>query len=415
MPLSFCSLPRRVASLLLSLSFLATFSAAAQDSTLTRLIRQHQYPLTASGGQYGGAGWDKLRVAIQKSQFVLVGEDHGQAEIPPFTAAVAQVLKPAVFVAEVDPYVAQKVTRLVAQPGPASAYLQQYPEALCFFNWAEEFELVRTLRAQRVQLVGLDQVYCTTAAPFYAQLAGLVKNKATKTYLARRAVAYAAQDRAFEKLGNDDFVMLSQPQSAIDSLLLLTKNESPAAQKMAQDYATSYAIYKGQVKGTGGQQERLNLMRRNLLQALWPYQSAAGLAAPKLLFKLGSNHLARGLSQSVKGEFYDVGSLAQNLAEAAGQQSLHLYIIGKQGARAESDNPYFSARRTKAYTAAENASLRPYLNQVAGPDWAVFDLRYARRAITTGQLQLADQSLQRTIMGYDYLVIIPETTASHVM
>lgn len=410
MILSLCSLPRRVAGLWLLLNFLVVFSAAAQDSTLTRLIRQHYYPLTVSDGQYGGAGWDKLRAAIQKSQFVLVGEDHGLAEIPPFTAAVAQVLKPAVFVAEVDPYVAQKVTQLVAQPGPATAYLQQYPEALCFFDWAEEFELVRTLRAQQARLVGLDQVYCNTAAPFYAQLAGLVKDKAAKTYLTHRAAAYAAQDHAFEKLGNDDLVMTTQAQSAIDSLLLLTKNESPAAQKMAQDYAASYAIYKNQ-----DHQARLNLMRRNLLQALWPYQSAAGLAAPKMLFKFGSNHLARGLSQSVKGEFYDVGSLAQSLVEAQGQKSLHLYIIGKQGARAESDNPNFPARRTSTYTAAENASLRPYLNQVTGPAWAVFDLRFVRRAITTGRLQLADQSLQRTIMGYDYLIIIPETTASHVM
>ena len=392
------------------LFLLAPRLAAAQDSTLTRLIRQHQYPLTVSGNQYGGAGWDKLRVAIQKSQFVLVGEDHGLAEIPPFAAAVARVLKPAVFVAEVDPYVAQKVTRLVAQPGPATAYLRQYPEALCFFNRAEEFELVRTLRAQQVRLVGLDQVYCTTAAPFYAQLAGLVKNKSTKTYMARRAGAYAAQDQAFEKLGNDDYVMTMQAQSAIDSLLLLTKNESPAAQKMAQDYAASYAIYK-----TGDHQTRLNLMRRNLLQALWPYQSATGLTAPKMLFKFGVNHLARGLSPAKFGEFYDVGNLVQSLAEAESQKSLHLCIVGKQGTRASLDNPYFPARRTKAYTAAENASLRPFLDQVTGPGWAVFDLRFARRAITTGRLQLTNQPLQRTIMGYDYLIVIPETTASHVM
>jgi hypothetical protein len=40
--------------------------------------------------------------------------------------------------------VAQHVTQLLAQPGPATAYLQRYPEALCFFDWAEEFELART-------------------------------------------------------------------------------------------------------------------------------------------------------------------------------------------------------------------------------------------------------------------------------
>lgn len=411
MPTTFYSLPRRVAGFLLLLSFPLAFAASAQDSTLTRLIRQHHYPLTVSGGQYGGAGWDKIRAATAKSQFVLIGEDHGLAQIPQFTAAVAQVLKPAVFVAEVDPYVAQKVTQLAAQPSAtATAYLRQCPEALCFFYWAEELELVRTLRAQQVRLVGLDQVFCTTAAPFYNQLAKLVKGPAARAYLQRRATAYAAQDQAFEKLGGDDYVMTTQSQTTIDSLLLLTKSESPAAQAMAQAYATSYAIYKKQ-----DHQARLNLMRRNLLRELWPYQSASGLAAPKMLFKFGSNHLARGLSQSVKGEFYDLGNLAQSLAEAEGKKSLHLYIIGKQGERAESDNPYFPARRTSTYTAAENASLRLFMDQVTGPAWSVFDLRFIRRAITTGKLQVADQSLQRSLMGYDYLIVIPKTTASHAM
>ncbi|RYY19445.1 MAG: hypothetical protein EOO36_05750 [Cytophagaceae bacterium] len=389
---------------------LSCLAACAQDSTLTRLARHNHYALQVSGAQLGGPGWQKLRADVQKSQFVLVGEDHGLAQIPLFTAAVAQCFKPAVFVAEVDPYVAQAVTRLVAQPGPATAYLRRYPEALCFFDWAEEFELARTLRAQQVPLLGLDQVFITTSAPFYAQLAGLVKGKVAKDYFRRQASRYETQNQAFEKLGHDDFVMATQPQSALDSLGLLTSREGPAAQKMARDYALSYAIYKQQAH-----QLRVNLMKQNLQQALQPYQTATGPAVPKMLFKFGSNHLARGLSQSVKGEFYDVGNVVQNLADIQGQQSLHLYIIGKQGERAESDNPNFPARRVGTYTAAENPELRPFLDQVAGPAWSVFDLRPLRRALTTGKLRLANPSLERTILGYDYLIVIPETTASHAM
>lgn len=393
-----------VAGLLLG----STLAAHAQDSTLTRLIRQNRYSLIANGTQFSGAGWDKLRANVQKSQFVLLGEDHGLAQVPQLAAAIAQVLKPTVFVAEVDPYVAQEATRLVAQPGPATAYLRRYPEALCFFDLAEEYELVRTLRAQQVQLLGIDQVYCTTSAPFYARLAELVKAKPTKAYLQRQAKAFEAQNQRYEKQGQDDYVMTTQPQSAVDSLLLLTKPESPAAQKMAQDYATSYAIYK-----TQAHQTRVNLMKQNLQQALRPYQTPAGLAAPKMLFKFGSNHLARGLSQSVKGEFYDVGNLVQNLADAAGQRSLHLYIIGRQGQQAESDNPNYPNRRVGKYT-LENTGLQAFVDQAAGPEWVVIDLRPARQAITTGKL-LVNQFMQRSILGYDYLIVIPETTASHAM
>jgi hypothetical protein len=383
-------------------------AALAQDSTLTRLIRQNRYTLTANGTQFGGAGWDKLHAAVQKSQFVLVGEDHGIAQIPQFTAALAQVFKPAVFMAEVDPYVAQAATRLAAQPGLPTAYLRRYPEALCFLDLAEEFELVRTLRAQQVQLVGLDQVFCTTSSPFYMQLAELVKAAPAKAYLQRQARAFEAQNQRYERLGQDDYVMTTQPQGAVDSLLLLTNKESPAAQEMARDYATSYAIYK-----TQAHQTRINLMKQNLLQALLPYQTPSGLVAPKMLFKFGSNHLARGLSQSVKGEFYDVGNLVQNLADVAGQRSLHLYVIGKQGQQAESDNPYFPARRVGKY-AIENVGLQVFVDQATGPEWVVIDLRPARRAITTGKL-LVNQFVQRSILGYDYLIVIPETKASRAL
>jgi hypothetical protein len=419
MPLLPVCAVRRAFSLLplVGLIWLLPAAAQAQDSTLTRLIRRSQLALTpGNGAQFSGPGWDKIRADVQQSQFVLLGEGHGMAQIPVFAAAVAQVLKPALFATEVDPYIAQRVTQLVAQPGlaPAAAYLQRYPEALCFYDWAEELELVRALRAQQAQVLGLDQVYGSTAAPFYAQLAGLVKNKPAKAYLQRRAAAYEQQTQAFEKLGNDDWVMDKQASGTVDSLLLLTKGESPIAQKMAQDYVASYHIYQAHQRNANGHQERLNMLKRNLLQALPTYQTTASPAAPKMLFKFGSNHLARGLSPLMKGEYYDLGNLVQNLADMQGQKSLHVYVIGKQGARAEADNLNFPAKNAVTYTAAENVALRPFLEQVTGPAWVAFDLRPTRQALTTGKLQVAEK-LRRIIQGYDYLVVIPETTASHLI
>jgi hypothetical protein len=389
--------------------------AAAQDSTLTRLIRQNRCPLAAAGAQFSGPGWDKLQAAVQKSQFVLLGEDHGTAEIPVFTAAIARELKPALFVAEIDPYVAQEITRLVAQPGPPTAYLRQYPGALCFYSLAEEFELMRTLRAQQTQLLGIDQVWSLSAAPFYTRLAGQVKSKATQTYLKQRAAAYQAQDQANERQGGHTYAMTAQGASAIDSLLAITKKEGPAVQKMVQDYATSYRIYQAQIHGTGGHQERLNLMKRNLLQEVRPYETVGNQNIPKALFKFGGAHSARGLSPIRGGDFYDVGNFAQNLAEAQGQQSLHILIMGKQGSRATSLNPRFPDKIARPYTEADaDAEVeKPFLAQTSGPAWSVFDLRPLRAAISKGKLQVPNQTLQRTIMGYDYLVVMPETTASH--
>lgn len=400
--------PRFLPALLVLLSWLP---AHAQDSTLTRLIRQHQYPMVAAGAQFSGAGWDKLQQSIQKSQFVLVGEDHGLAQIPLFTAAVAQVLKPAVFVAEIDPYVAADLTALTAQPGLPTAYSQQYPEALCFYNWAEEFELIRTLRTQHAQVVGLDQVYVATAGRFYARLAALAKGKPARAYLRRQAASYQAQGQAFAREGKDRFSMSEQRPAALDSLVAATRQEGPAVRQMVQDYALSYQIYQGQIHGTGGHQERLNLMRCNLLRHLGPYQAAGAPPLPKMLFKFGANHLARGLSPVAFGEFYDVGNLAQDLAEAQGQTSLHVKVVGQQGTRGSSLNPLDPGNQAAAYTAADNARLKPFFDQTTGPAWNVVDLHPARRALAAGKL-LVGQTMQRLLLGYDYLIVIPETTAS---
>lgn len=90
------------------------------------------------------------------------------------------MLHPAAFVAEIDPYVAQDLTALAA-PGLPTAYSRRYPEALCFYNRAEEFELVRTPRAQRVQVLRLEQVFIATAGRFYARLAEQANGKPEKS------------------------------------------------------------------------------------------------------------------------------------------------------------------------------------------------------------------------------------------
>lgn len=400
-------------SLLLLSGWLLAPAARAQDSTFTRLIRQNQFALTPQGSQFSGPGWAKIQEAIQKSQFVLVGEDHGMAEIPLFTAAVARELKPALYAIEVDPYVAANLTRFAAQPGQPTAYLRQYAGSLCFGTLAEEFELARTLRAQQARIIGLDQIFITNAAPTYRQLAGLVKGKAAQAYFAQRAAAYERQAHAALLEASPSFVMLKQTPAAIDSLLALTKTESPAAQQLAQDYAASYRIYL-----SGSHQDRVNLMKRNLLQELRPYQTAAGLAVPKMLFKFGAFHLARGASPIGFGEFYDLGNLMQNVADIQQQKSLHILIVGKQGAKVDGVGILLQNHPPTTYTEAsydEELPIKAFTDGLSGPAWGVFDLRPLRKALAQEKPQLPGRKLERIITGYDYLVVVPETTASHPM
>jgi hypothetical protein len=397
---------------LLLLAILLSRQAQAQDSTLTRLVRQNQYDLNLTGTQFAGTGWKKLQQDIAKSQFVLVGEDHGMAQIPLFTTALARELKPALYVAEIDKYQAQDVSRLAEQPGLPVAFTKQHPMALSFYSWAEEFELIRYLRTQHVPIIGIEQVGAPTPGRFFGVLAEQVKRPTTKAYLRQRAIKYQAWDRATMVTGKyDGSTMNALLESSLDSLRTLTRSEGPQAQQMVTDFIASYHIYElNRLGKPGSHRTRINLMKRNLLTELRPYQ-ANGQPLPKMLFKFGAYHVARG--RSIWGDMYDVGNLAADLADAQDQKTLHVFVIGKRGTKVGGANPDDFTKNTAPYSLADEAMIKPFVAQTkAGGAWQVFDLRPVRRALLADKLQVSSQELSATILGYDYVVIIPETTAS---
>ncbi|MFC6223488.1 hypothetical protein ACFP2F_09565 [Hymenobacter artigasi] len=385
--------------------------ARAQDTTMTRLLRANVYPLTAAKAQLSGTGWERLQASIAKSQFVLVGEDHGMAQIPQFTQAVARELQPAAFITEIDRYQAGALTRLTATPGPPTAYLKASPGALSFFSWEEEYELAQQLRAQKAQIIGIEQVGVFTPGRFFEQLANQVRSKTTRIYLQQRRVVYQQHDNEQSRSGGHAYSMVIQHQSALDSLVAITKSESPEVRRMVQEYLLSYLIYKDQVKGLDSHQARVNLMKRNLLEALRPLAPQPGQPLPRLLFKFGASHMARMLSPWAG--ITDVGNLAQNLADVQDARSLHLLVMGRQGTQVGGFNPDDPSKNVVPFDISKETYLKPFADITTGPAWQVFDLRPARRALLNDKLKLTDQMLVALLLGYDYFILIPNATASH--
>ncbi|MCB2376788.1 hypothetical protein LGH70_04305 [Hymenobacter sp. BT635] len=386
-------------------------SAQAQetDTTFIRLLRKNTFTLTQNGPELAGPGWARLQQDIQQSQLVLLGEDHGVAQIPGFATAVARELKPALYVAEIDKYQAQDLNRLAAQPGLPTAYNKQHAMGLAFYSWAEEFELARFLRAQNVPIMGVDQVGIMTTGSLFERMAAQAKSKAVRRELQHRAAAYQAQDRAVMVKGAGNFSIYQRP-SALDSLRALTQKEGPQVQQMVRDFTQSSEIFTlYNTQGAKSHQQRINLMKRNLLESLRPYDQP-GQPLPKMLFKFGAGHVARGVS--LTGGVYDVGNLALNLAEVHDQKSLHIFIIGKQGLKAGMPNPDDLSKPGLPYSNATDKMVQAFAAPAAPGAWQVFDLRPLRRYLQADRLKVSSQTLSTIIQGYDYMVIIPETTAS---
>ncbi|WP_426491835.1 hypothetical protein [Hymenobacter sp. 102] len=410
------ALCRRLVRLTAAVGLVAgSYQARAQapaDTAFQRLVRANQFTLTQSGTQFGGPGWEKLQRDIRQSAVVLLGEDHGMAQIPVFAQAVAEVMQPKVYVAEIDRYQAQDLTRLTAQPGLPSAFLRQYPMDLSFYSWAEEFELARSLRARNAAIVGIDQLGFAAVGRTLALMAEQVKSKTTRAYLRQQSAAIQARDRAALVAGNYGGVSINGLRpSLLDSLRSLTRTEPAPVRQMLQDLEASEAIFRTNAAGKpGGHQTRINLMKRNLLQELQPYQPTAQ-PLPPMLFKFGAYHVGRG--RSIWGDIYDVGNLMVNLADVHDQKTLHIFIIGKQGQQVGGQNPEDFSKNAVPYSNAEAPMVQPFMAaSAAGAAWQVFDVRPLRRALVRKGLPVASQELQATILGFDYVVIIPETTAS---
>ena len=151
-------------------------------------------------------------------------------------------------------------------------------------------------------------------------------------------------------------------------------------------------------------------MKRNLLRQLRPYQPTGQEPLPKMLMKFGYEHAGRGLS--FNAAIYDVGSLATNLADVQNQKSLHILVTGKQGSATGGFNPDDASKNVRAYTTDQEGPFRQFYAQTPGTAWNVVNLRPMRQLMLNGKLKVADPRLERIILGYDFLVVIPETTAN---
>jgi hypothetical protein len=230
--------------LLLAAVYLLSLPTYAQDSTLTRLIRQNSASFAPAGHQFTGPGWQALQQAISHSQFVLLGEEpHGAAQIPGFADAVARVLHPKVFIAEISPYEAQQLNQLAAHPGLPTAYQQHYPFSLSFYSYTEEFQLAQALHTRGVPVVGIDMHYVGNTGHLLAQMAELARDKRVQLTLRRQAQTYLTHDRQVYQPGSKaPFYLSTRSPAAVDSLVALTAQESAQVRQMAQALATSYAI-----------------------------------------------------------------------------------------------------------------------------------------------------------------------------
>lgn len=360
-------------------------------------------------GQFSGSGWEMLKKEVEKAQIVLIGEDHGFAEPPVFTARLADIFKPKALVVEVDPYLAAQLKKMSPYPEQYKAYLHKRPYGLSFYSWQPEMDLMTDVTRSGVDIWGLNEINFLSLGNFFNELAAQAKSPANKKLASLKDAEYTQNDQPiFKEMDTrmNDFSAYHMKVATIDSLLYSFRNENDFSKKMLNDMKRSVPIFAN----TDGQL-RVDFMKKNLLNYLSSDITKDAINIPKLMFKFGANHVGR--TDGITG-YDEVGSLASNLAEAAGKRSLHILVIGKKG-MGNKMAPIDNSKAIQPYDIADEDAVRglgAFANQLKNDEWALFDLRKMQYAISTGKIVIKDRKFKGFIMGYDLLVIYAEATGS---
>jgi len=398
--------------------------APAQESSFNDRLLKNRYALTLSDGNLGGSGWPVLKSSLKDAQFVLVGEDHGIAQIPAIVRGFCDELMASGFqtiALEVGPLAARNLETWARDPaglGKLAAFEKQYPANIAFYNWSEEFDLLSHCGVKAngtFHLWGLDQELMGSSGwiltRILEQKPGPDVARLARQLLQKNEEAYASA----AKSGNPEALfMLSASDTDLNGLRAALRKEGNAeSQALFDSLLESRQIYQKNMSGqiAESNRQRAMLMKHNFV-TYYRRANANGAPAPKILFKFGAWHMYKGINPLLNN---DLGNFVTELADGQGASSVRIMILGVKG-----DQLRFAGIGRPAAPAPLNLAedkdsdflfLKPMFDNLLAEGFTVFDLRGFRPGFRS--LGAVDRDMERLIFGYDFLIIIPHPAASH--
>lgn len=384
---------------------------AEPQTLLPALIEHSRSTARLENGRLTGAGADLLRTLGAESQFVAIGEEHGNAGIAQFAEAYWRDLNAIGFnyaAIEVDPWVAEAMQREL-RAGDSAAwarFIEPRGGAVVapFFSWDAEAQfadaIVDTSRARREPaLWGLDQVFLGAAPWLLTEIATNARDP--------EARAMAAQ-LAEEARGNLSWLGQSEAAPLEALRARLTHRRDARYADLMDAMIQSQRIYRPFSGGDGeawfANVERETLMKQNFLAHYRAAERADG-APPRVLLKFGGYHIYRGATPTMA---QGLGGFVNEFAVQNNARSLSIYAAcGPGSATAGFAGPPTPCDEGFAETWS---FLAPY---VSADEITVFDLRAWKLRPRRWAHLPADA--RQLIASFDLLVIIPNARASEFL
>ena len=399
---------------------------SAQNTDLIEQLNKNRRTMKLENNQLVGDGAKFLFDEAKSSQFFLVGEDHGIADLPIFTGALFRAVNSfgyQNFATETGSLTANYLEKMASQPQAQKAFADfnaQYPFGLPFYNWQEEAQMaesiVKTSRSKNQTLWGLDQEFIASSAFHFKRLVELASNKESK----------AVANEYYEKT-KDEFARIIKNKNPGLAFLASAKtedfdkldgafksNSNKEAKIILSELRESWEIYQKNFTGKGYESnlQRSLLMKRHFM-AYYNEALAKQKSLPKVLFKFGANHVKRGKNYT---NVYDIGNLAAELAIANNSASFHLLVLPISGTQ----NKYVPflenvADKQKKIVIGEDSDMvdaKPFIEIAEAKDWTIVDLRPLRPLVHNGKLKQLPKGVADLIWGYDAILLMPNVKAA---
>jgi hypothetical protein len=384
---------------LLPLFFLIPFiSSQAQNAKLLdSIINKQKQSFEIVNDKPTGDGWTFLMKQYVENNYVGWGEYHNS---PLISLLTTEALKVAVknnynaWAVEISPMAAAALENFVVDKVAYQKYrkanevyqgkdFKQFTFTPFFYTSADSLMLLAAVN-NKIKLWGLDHENQITLHLYVNE----AYNNLSK---ADQVKCKSAYDSAMK------YWYIPQPED-VDAIIALSKNKKDI--ENLQEVKKAVAIYtKRERRKTRYQSlvDRTDLLKQHYYIYLKAFQTKYK-KNPKVFFKMGDNHLAKGIN--MEKQQYDVGNMIYELSKMEGVNFTNIEFVPRMSKDNEGKIVDELADPNTAYS-------HFFLKYYDPKKWVVIDLRPLRHFITRTD-DTIDENGYDTIKKYDVMVLSPE-------
>lgn len=359
-------------------------------------------------GKLAGPGAEMIRGELAKAQFILFGEDHGFADSPLLLRAIAREARPLGFkyhVVEVGPLSTRMIRETLTRDGISGLHklVHEVPLGIPFLSLKDDAELASDFLGADSKgtpfLWGIDQEFIGSPTFHLQRLVEIALNDPAREAAGKLLVE---EKEATGKAAQDKFLLTRFHDADFEALAVQFKGQEEA-QSIIAELKESAAVYQLWIGGRNYENNarRARLLAKNFLAA---YKSAAE-AQPKIVFKMGVEHVALGTTTI---NTIDLGTLATSIARTNGQTALRIAFLPSGGRNTAFTPKPGNPTTVQAYASKEATELFASIGlesaSLPKEGWALVPTEPIRQALDTKGIEALKPFSRFVLLGYDYVI-----------